>query len=203
MGGMQNPFRKPKHSSLGSITLVRRSFISVRFSPPAANIFFARRQPHLGCIHLAAAIAHSSLISQSIAKVHLHSSATFVPCGKYTTVASYVAAIAFLRQAFLAAPLWGLAVRLHDVVPPYSGGHRTARHRFSPDKFAGQLRFFFAAGAFTGINTKKAIKLTALIKRNIWLIFIPQQHLHLAHLILQIQYHYPCLMMNHTFHLYQ
>ncbi len=33
---MQNPFRKPDHSSLGSITLVRRSFISVRFSPPAA-----------------------------------------------------------------------------------------------------------------------------------------------------------------------
>ncbi len=117
LGGMQNPFRRPDHNSLGSITLVRRSFISVRFSPPAANFLCARRQPHLGCVHLAAAIAHSSLISQSIAKVHLHSSATFVPCGKFTPVASYVAAIAFLRQAFLAAPLWGLAVRLRSFVP--------------------------------------------------------------------------------------
>ena len=88
---MQNPFRRPDHNSLGSITLVRLSFISVRFSPPAANFYFARRQPHLGCVHLAAAIAHSSLISQSIAKVHLHSSATCVPCGKDTPVASYVA----------------------------------------------------------------------------------------------------------------
>ena len=69
------------HSSLGSIPLLPRYFISAGFSPPAANFYFARRQPHLGCIHLAAAIAHSSLISQSIAKVHLHSSATFVPSG--------------------------------------------------------------------------------------------------------------------------
>ena len=64
-----------------------------RPSPPAALFYFARRQPHLGCVHLAAAIAHSSLISQSIAKVHLHSSAPFVPCGKYTTGASYGAGI--------------------------------------------------------------------------------------------------------------
>ena len=107
MGGMQNPFRRPDHNSLGSITLVRRSFISVRFSPPAANFLCARRQPHLGCVHLAAAIAYSSLISQSIAKVHLHSSATFVPCGKYTPVASYVAAIAPDDQGFTGSPFVG------------------------------------------------------------------------------------------------
>ena len=64
--------------SLGSITLLRRFFISAGFSPPAAFFYFARRSPHLGCVHLAAANAHSSLISQSIAKVHLHSSAPFV-----------------------------------------------------------------------------------------------------------------------------
>ena len=117
-GRMHSHFRKPTARSLGSIPLPPRFFISAGFSTPAANFYFARRQPHLGCVHLAAAIAHSSLISQSTAKVHLHSSATFVPCGKYTSVASYVAAIAFLCQAFLAAPLWGLAVRFRFVVPP-------------------------------------------------------------------------------------
>ena len=67
----------------------------------------ARRPPHLGCVHLASAIAHSSLISQIIAKVHLHSSATFVPCGKYTPVASYVAAIAPDDQGFTGSPFVG------------------------------------------------------------------------------------------------
>jgi len=105
-------------SSLGSITLLRRYFISAGFSPPATFFYFARRPPHLGCVHLAAAIAHSSLILQSIAKVHLHSSAPSVPCGQYTPGASYVAGIAFVPHALLPAPLWGLAVRLHSVVPP-------------------------------------------------------------------------------------
>ena len=77
-GRMHSSFRKLLHGSLGSITLLRRYFISAGFSPPAALFYFARRQPHLGSVHLAAAIAHSSLISQSIAKVHLHSSAPFV-----------------------------------------------------------------------------------------------------------------------------
>jgi len=95
------------HGSLGSISLLPRYFISAGFSPPAANFYFARRQPHLGCVHLAAAIAHSSLISQSIAKVHLHSSATFVPCGKYTSVASYGAAIAPDDRGFPGSPFVG------------------------------------------------------------------------------------------------
>ena len=95
------------HSSLGSIPLLPRYFISAGFSPPAANFYFARRPPHLGCVHLAAANAHSSLISQSIAKVHLHSSATCVPCGKYTSVASYGAAIAPDDRGFPGSPFVG------------------------------------------------------------------------------------------------
>lgn len=105
--GCTVPFTSPMHGSLGSIPLLPRYFISAGFSPPAANFYFARRQPHLGCVHLAAAIAHSSLISQSIAKVHLHSSATFVPCGKYTSVASYVAAIAPDDRGFPGSPFVG------------------------------------------------------------------------------------------------
>ena len=106
-GRMHSPFRKLLHGSLGSIPLLPRYFISAGFSSPAANFYFARRQPHLGCIHLAAANAHSYLISQSIAKVHLHSSATFVPCGKYTSVASYVAAIAPGYRGFTASTFVG------------------------------------------------------------------------------------------------
>ena len=105
--GCTVPFTSLLHGSLGSIPLLPRYFISAGFSPPAANFYFARRQPHLGCIHLAAAIAHSSLISQSIAKVHLHSSATFVPCGKYTSVASYGAAIAPDDRGFTGSPFVG------------------------------------------------------------------------------------------------
>ncbi len=97
------------HGSLGSISLLPRYFISAGFSPPAAFFYFARRPPHLGCVHLAAAIAHSSLISQSIAKVHLHSSATFVSASwrKYTSVASYGAAIAPDDRGFPGSPFVG------------------------------------------------------------------------------------------------
>ena len=59
---------------------LRHSFTSVAFSPPAALFSFARRQPHLGCVHLATAnCSCRTSISQSIAKVHLHSSAASVP----------------------------------------------------------------------------------------------------------------------------
>lgn len=72
---------------------LRHPFTSVAFSPPAAHNL-ARRPPHFGCVHLAPAnCSCRTSISQSIAKVHLHSSAAFVPCGKYTTAASYVAGI--------------------------------------------------------------------------------------------------------------
>ena len=104
---MHSHFHKLPHGSLGSIPLLPRYFISAGFSPPAANLYFARRSPHLGCVHLAAAIAHSSLISQSIAKVHLHSSATSVSCGKYTSVASYGAVIAPDDRGFTASPFVG------------------------------------------------------------------------------------------------
>ena len=59
---------------------LRHSFTSVAFSPPAALFSFARRQPHLGCVHLATAnCSCRTSTSQSIAKVHLHSSAASVP----------------------------------------------------------------------------------------------------------------------------
>ena len=116
--GCTVPFTSLLHGSLGSIPLLPRYFISAGFSPPAANFYFARRQPHLGCIHLAAAIAYSYLISQSIAKVHLHSSATFVPVGNLLRWLPMVLPSPRTTGALLPAPLWGLAVRFLSVVPP-------------------------------------------------------------------------------------
>ena len=94
------------------------SFTSVAFSPPAAY-YLARRPPTSAAFTLRMLIAYSYLISQSTAKVHLHSSAAFVPFGKYTTAASYVAGIAAatwlsffslsqkVAAALLPAPSWG------------------------------------------------------------------------------------------------
>ena len=58
---------------------LRHTFTSVAFSPPAAYNLLALRT-HFGCVHLATAncLCRTS-ISQSIAKVHLHSSAASVP----------------------------------------------------------------------------------------------------------------------------
>ena len=90
----------------------------------------ARRPPHLGCVHLAPAIAHSSLISQSIAKVHLHSSATFVPCGKDTPVASYGAGHHPGCPGLPVQPLCGgsPSASVHSFLI-LSGGRQTARYR--------------------------------------------------------------------------
>ena len=57
---------------------LRHTFTSVAFSPPAANNL-ARRPPTSAAFTLRMLIAHSYLISQSTAKVHLHSSAASVP----------------------------------------------------------------------------------------------------------------------------
>ena len=72
----QNP---TLHYSLGFVSLLRHFFISAGFSPPAALFSFARRPPHLGCVQLATAnCSCRTSISQSSAKVHLHSSGTCV-----------------------------------------------------------------------------------------------------------------------------
>ena len=100
-----------------SFRFVRRYFISVLLSPPAANNF-ARRQPHFGCVHLATAnCSCRTSISQSIAKVHLHSSAASVPCGKYTPAASYGACIGLPMVGLYCQPLVGARCFLRSFVP--------------------------------------------------------------------------------------
>ena len=145
-------------------------FISAGFSPPAANFYFARRQPHLGCVHLAAANAHSPLpahqslggggISQSIAKVHLHSSATSVSAGrrKITSVASYVAAIAPDDRGLYWQHLCGgspsASIASYLLIPAAVKRLAIPSVRIPKAFGTAQPCFFFAAGAFTGRNTK-------------------------------------------------
>ena len=71
---------------------LRHSFTSVAFSPPAAN-YLARRPPTSAAFTLRLLIAHSYLISQSTAKVHLHSSSRAVGFAKFTARDSYGAGI--------------------------------------------------------------------------------------------------------------
>ena len=98
---------------------LRHSFTSVAFSPPAANYFARRLSPlRLRSPCVANCLCRTS-ISQSIAKVLLHSSAASVPCGKFTPAASYVASIvaatwlsffSLIRKVaatLLLAPSWG------------------------------------------------------------------------------------------------
>jgi len=143
-------------------------FISAGFSPPAANFYFARRSPHLGCVHLAAAIAHSpSLPTKALApagfrKASLRFTCIVQPPSYRQWAEIYCGGFlccchrhSFL-MALLPAPLWGLAVRLHFVVPPYSGGRQTARNPSAPASVRGSNVYFSsrflsgAAGAFTG-----------------------------------------------------
>ena len=103
---------------------LRHTFTSVSLSPPAAHNLLAVRS-HFGCVHLAAAnCSCRTSISQSIAKVHLHSSAAFVPCGKFTLAASYGAGIGLLRRPLLPAPHGGSQAR--PVVPPSRALRRLA-----------------------------------------------------------------------------
>jgi hypothetical protein len=153
------PFAKPRHGSLGFISLIRRCFISAGFSPSAVNNL-ARRPPTSAAFTLRLLIAHSYLISQSIAKVHLHSSAAYVPFGKFTPAASYGASIvaatwlsffSFIRKVaatLLLAPSWGSPAL--PFVPLSSAVWRLATSATVPTSVQHGYASFFAAGAFTG-----------------------------------------------------
>lgn len=100
---------------------LRHSFTSVAFSPPAAY-YLARRPPTSAAFTLRMLIAHSYLISQSTAKVHLHSSAAFVPFGKYTTAASYGAGITIRSSWFYCQPLRGARRHFRSFLSPVPYG---------------------------------------------------------------------------------
>lgn len=135
------------------------SFTSVAFSPPAAY-YLARRPPTSAAFTLRMLIAHSYLISQSTAKVLLHSSATSVPWreiyyGGFLWSwhrSSHLAKLLFIYPIsgcrFTTSPYVGLA---GTSVRSSLQCLMAARHpRYSADKCATRLIFFFAAGAFTG-----------------------------------------------------
>jgi hypothetical protein len=120
--GMHQPFASQRYNT--HRVSFRFTTSSIHFSSVQSTrcqLFLLAGSPTSAAFTLRLLIAHSYLISQSIAKVHLHSSAAYVPFGKFTPAASYGASIvaatwqsffSFIRKVaatLLLAPSWGLA----------------------------------------------------------------------------------------------
>jgi hypothetical protein len=121
---------------------LRPTFISVAFSPPAANNFARRRYP-LGCGWQASVKArYLRPLRLQNAKPSLHSSAAFVPCGKYTPAASYGAGIAVRPSLLSCQPLVGARSRLRSFLPPAAFSARFARLTLQPPLLPAALLFF-------------------------------------------------------------
>lgn len=127
-------FLSQTHPSLLWVTFhcIHRYFISVAFSPPAANIFCSPVAPlRLRSVKCCYCLAHTSL-SQCIAKLHLYSAAASIPLGKYTPAAFYRACITI---AWLyCKPLRGGSLSIPFV--PHSMAILSARRLpFAPPRF--------------------------------------------------------------------
>ena len=83
--------------------------------------------------HNALHMAHSSLISPCSTKLTCIVPPPPYPDGKYTSAATHGAGIAIRSSWLYCQPLCGgsLSASVHSFLI-LSGGHRTARHRFSP-----------------------------------------------------------------------
>ena len=143
-------FAKPRYNThWATLRFVRRFFISVLLSPPAAH-YFARRQPHFGCAQLVLLIAH---FVPQIRNAPL-SFACIVPPPPYASRnilrrLHMELASASLRSAFTDQPLVGARRHFRSFLPPVPFGGSP------PALQCGQvcrtwLCFFLAAGAFTG-----------------------------------------------------
>jgi hypothetical protein len=127
---------------------VRRYFISVLLSPPAAH-YLARRLPHFGCAQLVNANCSARTShSQSITKLRLHSSAASVHFVKFTAAASYGAGIGLTSFGLYCQPLVGARSHLRYSSVAFGGSPPAALQR--RQVCGARLSFFFAAGAFTG-----------------------------------------------------
>ena len=97
-------------------------------------------------------MAHSSLISPCSTKLTCIVPPPTYPDGKFTPAATHGAGIAIRSSWLYCQPLMGARRHVRSFLPPvpYGGSPPTLQ----PRRFAGQLCFFFAAGAFTGrLNT--------------------------------------------------
>ena len=120
-------------ATLDSASLHPLHSSSIHFSQvqyTRCQFFCARRPPHLGYVHLASLRLIPSVHSPTAAKVHLHSSATYVPCGKDTPVASYGAGHRPGCPGLPVQPLCGGSppASVHSSLI-LSGGRQTARDR--------------------------------------------------------------------------
>ena len=157
------PTHKPIHNAVSYLfashttiltgfrsALLRHSFTSVAFSPPAAKLFCSPAIPTSASFTLRLLIAH---VVPPFRKASLRFTCIVqpppYPDGKFTPAASYVAGISLLKSAFTASPSWGLAATF--VKLRWLTAARRLQ-RYSADKCAARLCFFLAAGAFTGLT---------------------------------------------------
>ena len=127
---------------------VHRYFISVLLSPLAAHFILLAGAPHFGFAQLANAncLCRTS-ISQSIAKLRLHSSAAFVHFVKFTSAASYGAGIAAPSSQLSCQPLVGARSCFRSFLSP-AASYRLVSNPQYRHKWQLRLRFFFAVGVF-------------------------------------------------------
>jgi len=133
------------------------SFIATSFQScsvhPLPIIWLAGR-PTSAAFTLRILIAYSYLISQSTAKVLLHSSAAFVPFGKFTPAASYGAGIGLTPpfmggvRPLLPAPSWGLAAAFFRRTSSLWLLTAARLQRFSPSGFRGKAKLPFSRRRF-------------------------------------------------------
>lgn len=112
------------------------------FSPPAANNFARRRYPLGSGWQASVKARYLRPLRLQNAKPSLHSSAAFVPCGKYTPAASYGAGIAVRPSLLSCQPLVGARSRLRSFLPPAAFSARFARLTLQPPLLPAALLFF-------------------------------------------------------------
>ena len=174
--GMHQPFESLRYNTHWVPFRFTTSFIHFSsVQSTRCQLFCSPAIPTSAAFTLRLLIAHSYLISQSTAKVHLHSSAAFVPWreiyyGGFLWSwhrSSHLAKLLYINPIsgcyFTASPFVGLA---GTSVRSSLQCLMAARHqRYSADKCAARLCFFFAAGAFTG---RLKHSLLSLLKKDYW-----------------------------------
>ena len=151
--GMHQPFASQCYNTHWVPFRFTTSFIHFSsVQSTRCQIILLAGYPHFGCVHLATAnCSCRTSISQSIAKVHLHSSAASVPCREiYSGGFLWSWHHHSFLMVLLPAPRGGSQppsfLRASVSSVSYGGSPPTLQ----PRKLAGRLDFFFAAGAFTG-----------------------------------------------------
>ena len=149
--GMHQPFASQCYNTHWVPFRFTTSFIHFSsVQSTRCQIILLAGYPHFGCVHLATAnCSCRTSISQSIAKVHLHSSAASVPCREiYSGGFLWSWHRHSFFMALLPAPHGGS--QPPSFVPLFGGLRRLASNATVRTSVPHSYASFFAAGAFTG-----------------------------------------------------